>query len=357
MRFDAHILQQNGLTAIIDGVPHTVCSTHQNYEKIKQALLEDNPKDFLRYKDVSSTIQRSFDKAGAVGVEVKHGQVYYNGEPVYNDISKRILEHLEHKLSFKSLTAFLANLMQNPAKSSVEQLFRFLEHKNIPITEDGCFLGYKGVTNDYRDCHTRTFDNRVGQRHEMPRNQVDDNRGIACGSGFHVGSLEYATDFGARTVIVKVNPKDAVSVPTDSSEQKLRVCAYEVVGEYTGPLVGPSYKADSVSPSDDYDYDDEEEDDYTDDSDDDCGDDCHEECDCDDEAELYAEYPYGTQYKIEAEEDVDVLDFTYCNASGIKTRRTNVEVKQIQGDRFIAMEDGQYKTFVFDRMTDIKCRV
>jgi hypothetical protein len=37
-------------------------------------------------------------------------------------------------------------------------------------------------------------------------------------------------------VIVKVNPRDAVSVPIDHSAQKLRVCRYEVVGVYDRPL-------------------------------------------------------------------------------------------------------------------------
>ena len=33
-------------------------------------------------------------------------------------------------------------------------------------------------------------------------------------------------------MIVRFNPKDAVSVPTDCECQKLRVCKYEVIGEF-----------------------------------------------------------------------------------------------------------------------------
>ena len=64
------------------------------------------------------------------------------------------------------------------------------------------------------------------------------------------GSLE-ANDV---IVIVKINPKDAVSVPSDSSYEKLRTCKYEVVGQYEGQLLKPLY-------SEEYQYDDDEDED------------------------------------------------------------------------------------------------
>jgi hypothetical protein len=36
---------------------------------------------------------------------------------------------------------------------------------------------------------------------------------------------------GARTVIVKINPRDVVSIPTDYDNSKGRACRYEVIGE------------------------------------------------------------------------------------------------------------------------------
>ena len=41
---------------------------------------------------------------------------------------------------------------------------------------------------------------------------------------------------GDRVVIVKVNPKDVVSVPTDCECQKVRTCEYQVIADYEGPL-------------------------------------------------------------------------------------------------------------------------
>jgi hypothetical protein len=139
-------------------------------------------------------------------------------------------------LPVEPLVNFLKNLLANPSKRSIEELYKFLEHKNMPITDDGCFLGYKGVRDDYMDVHSGRFDNHPGKVHEMPRSKVDDDFRRGCSYGFHVGSLEYATGWGPRTVIVKVNPKDVVSVPEDCNWQKLRTAKYEVIDNYNGPL-------------------------------------------------------------------------------------------------------------------------
>jgi hypothetical protein len=122
-----------------------------------------------------------------------------------------------------------------------------MENKNMPITYDGCFLAYKAVRNDYKDIYSGKFDNSVGNVCEVPRSSVDSNRDNGCGHGLHVGAIDYAKSYGGintdgfeggdndggnHLMICKVNPRDVVSVPTDSKFQKLRTCRYEVVSKF-----------------------------------------------------------------------------------------------------------------------------
>ena len=68
----------------------------------------------------------------------------------------------------------------------------------------------------------------------MERNKVDDNQNNTCSSGLHFCSKEYLSHFGgsdSRTMIVKINPADVVSIPTDYNNSKGRACKYVVVGE------------------------------------------------------------------------------------------------------------------------------
>ena len=202
-------------------------------------------------------------------VEVKNGKVLYQGEEVHGSISKRILEFMKKGLPFQPLVNFLNNLMENPSMQSQTELYDFLEHELLPITEDGCFLAYKAVRSDYMDKYAGTFDNRVGNVCEMPRARVDDNRSVGCSKGLHAGALNYVAsygnaDSGDRIVIVKIHPKDVVSVPSDCNHEKLRTCRYEVVGEYQGELLKPLYKSEFNEDS----YYDEDEDNLYDEYDD-----------------------------------------------------------------------------------------
>jgi hypothetical protein len=129
----------------------------------------------------------------------------------------------------------MENLMTNPSKRAVDELYGFLEKNSLPITPDGHFLAYKKVRNDYLDIHSGTMDNSVGKIVEMERNEVDDNKDRTCSSGLHFCSQDYLPHFGNgsdnRVVILKINPRDVVSIPSDYNNAKGRACRYEVVGE------------------------------------------------------------------------------------------------------------------------------
>lgn len=118
----------------------------------------------------------------------------------------------------------------------MEQLYPFLKHSGIPFTADGCFLAYKGVKGDYTDCHTGKISNMPGVTNEMPRNKISDDPNHACHEGFHVGALGHARGYGTRVIICKVAPEDVVCVPYDSSQQKMRVSKYVIMGNYGDTL-------------------------------------------------------------------------------------------------------------------------
>lgn len=154
---------------------------------------------------------------------------------------------------------FYEKLQRNPSWRSVQQLWQFLQHDNIPLTEDGCFLAYKGVNANFTDKHTGKVDNHPGKVNEMQRNMISDDPNQACHYGYHVGALSYARSFaggGGKLVICKVDPEHVVCVPYDSSQEKMRVCKYEVLGLYGAPLPSVTFKEDIAPPEEQEDEDD-----------------------------------------------------------------------------------------------------
>jgi hypothetical protein len=160
---------------------------------------------------------------------------------------------MKEGLPFEPLVAFLDKLMKNPSRRAVNELYSFLEHKAMPITPNGNFLAYKSISLDWKDHYTGTFDNSVGNTLEMARNSVCDDAEVGCSSGFHAGSLQYASTFGgsSKLVIVEIDPSDVVSIPKDSNCQKLRTCKYKVIAEYTQKL--PDNYTEQYSPKEEFD--------------------------------------------------------------------------------------------------------
>ena len=279
------------LTLVLNNKSYQVLPDHINYKMILEALPTATSDELLEIVDIEKAVASFSDGL----VEIKNGQVTYEGEAVHGSISKRILEFMSKGLPFQPLVIFLKNLMENPSMQSQKELYDFLEHESLPITEDGHFLAYKAVRSDYMDKYRGTFDNHVGNVCQMTRSKVDDDRSRGCSNGLHAGALNYVAGYGSvesndKIVIVKINPKDVVSVPSDCNYEKLRTCRYEVVGEYQGELLKPLYNASLENGVYD-EYDDEDGDDdyewgWNGDSDDD-----EEEYDDDEDDEFDNSYP------------------------------------------------------------------
>lgn len=258
MQSIAYNITDESISAVINGKSYVLRRDHANAKLVIEAIAR---------KASESEIEKLMDVQQALNaylgdnVEVKDGSVWHRGEVVDDTIAKRILDFMTNGLPVEPLTKFLENLYNNPSRNSRSQLYSFLEHEHLPITEDGCFLAYKSVQPNYTDHHTGKFSNHIGAVLSIDRRNVDDNPHNGCSHGFHAGSLEYATTFGGddrKVVIVKINPADVVSVPNDCEYQKLRTARYEVVANYTGPLPQTFSRDYSASDDDIYSEDDVE---------------------------------------------------------------------------------------------------
>lgn len=240
-----YTVTNDSVMIIIDGRPTTVMRTAPNFTLLRDAVIAESWDDVRAHLRAGS----SLSKWARGRFTVQDSTVFFDGVPVPSDFNSRIVEMATAGESPEPLFKFWERLQRNPSARSVEQLWRFLNLVGIPLTEDGHFLGYKGVRPDFKDCHSGTIDNHPGQVVGVPRNKVSDDPQTPCHFGLHVGSLEYASSFGQRVVIVKVDPENVVCVPYDCTSQKMRVCEYEVVGHH-----GEGYMQSTTIPDSDWDY-------------------------------------------------------------------------------------------------------
>ena len=241
------------ITLIFSEDTIAIDNSNPRFNEIFQLCKEGKYADAAAIATIKQQINQAFV---GTGVEVSGGEVNFNGTPLHNVICTRILDILRDGLDASALVKFLENLMKNPSFTAVQELYLFLEHNRIPITEDGHFLAWKKIRNNWKDIYSGTIDYSVGATPEMPRNQVDENRERTCSNGLHVAGWDYLPHFGSandssdRIVIVKVNPADVVAVPSDYNNAKMRVSKMEVLREYTDRKVEAEEFSHSVVSSD-----------------------------------------------------------------------------------------------------------
>lgn len=221
------------------GKTHSVRQGDVRFDQIVSAIREKRIQDIPGLVDT----EKAFANKGMV---LKDGILHMDNEPLPESLSKRVLELLEKQLPIDIMVKFWQNLRDNPSFNSRHMLYKFLEHNGHPLTEDGCFIAYRGVTSDFKDVHTKKFDNSVGAVCEVSRTQVDDNPKNTCSHGLHVACFNYAKGFGPQLIEVKVNPKDVVAVPEDYNGTKMRVCKFEVVAIGEKELNTTVYKENEV---------------------------------------------------------------------------------------------------------------
>ena len=269
----------SNLTVVHDGEMYVADETHTNWEAILRGVLA-NDESVIPLFDVSQTIARRFERLSE-RVTVANGRVYFDGEETNNALTQQIMRFVDEGVEdFQPLVNFFEKVQNNPSTNSREQLYRWLADRDFAITLDGNFLAYKGVKKsdeegvflsvhaghaiaDGVEYDDAKIPNRVGSIVEMPRTEVQDDPTVGCHTGLHAGTYEYASTFvyDGALLLVEINPRDVVSVPRDSSDQKVRVCRYSVVdvlennARLTNALYLPETDADEeVDEDDDTDY-------------------------------------------------------------------------------------------------------
>lgn len=213
----------------------------------KELLMALSPK-----ARVSEAIKDSFYLSKELSIV--DGSIYFAGERLEDTLASHILSLLDeekvpkNETLWRSYIKFLDNLHQNVNEEIRKQLFRWMDYEEkaghpFAITEDGCLVGYKGcrgtvlepvssfvgnaiVNGEEINGH---IPNKVGSVISMPRSAVQYDPSIGCSTGLHVGTRDYAVNWAPILLLVKVNPRDVVSVPYECESQKMRVCEYTVL--------------------------------------------------------------------------------------------------------------------------------
>ena len=241
--------EASSVTAFIDGEPYVALPDHPNFKLIVSTLEDPSATDdqVIEAFDVGRAISRKFTRLSE-RVTINSGAIFLDGVRIESALGTTILAfHADGQEDFQPLVNFLEKIEQNPNPHSREHAFRWLGKHKFSICPDGDIIAYKGVerlsngklvsrSHGTAMCNgeviTGAIPNDPGCIVEMPRDEVQFDPGVGCSTGLHVGNWRYASSFARGAVLrIKVNPRDIVSVPTDSYDEKMRVCRYLSLNE------------------------------------------------------------------------------------------------------------------------------
>jgi hypothetical protein len=251
----SYICSSNGNIIVnLDGENVCVHASHPNHQQVVEALRLGDEDVIRKITDVAGAVNRY----AAGDIEVSGNHVLYRGQIVKGYLVDRILAQMSMGYGYEPMCAFLENMYDNPEPSSIEQLFPFLESCGLVLTDDGCFLAYKYVSRSTSSCkgangallpigtlipsHANLdgsyHNNNPGQVVRMPRDGVELNPEKPCAAGLHAGTTDFVGNSGDVQILVKINPKHAVSVPCEHAFGKIRCCEYSVIKEVTLSRLG-----------------------------------------------------------------------------------------------------------------------
>jgi len=235
----ASTITASGILLFIGTDRYAVGNDHPNFGKIKDAIAR---KDFDAVTDLID-IRTAVRKWMASGHEftLTNDLIELNGAPFSDAVTDKVLAMIDAGNDADPLFNFLRKVRENPSATAQDELFLFCVANGFMIHEDGDLIAYKSVRGNYTDIHSGKFNNAVGQVVTMPRFQVDDNRDRTCSKGLHFASFDYASTWAGtidgenrRLMVMKIHPKDVVSIPNDYNNQKGRCARYEVIAELGG---------------------------------------------------------------------------------------------------------------------------
>ena len=235
------------ISFVFQGTSFNIPKNNEKYSEIYQAVI-NNDKDALdelvtTYKKLTENIKTVLDNlvtsednedTSNIDIKIVDKNIYCNNKIFKGLASIEFIKYIaENNVRMISqFKRFIFNCSLNPSNASVEELYDFVVKNRLKVTPAGTILLYKWVKGDYHDCRTGKFNNAPGLTIKMDRSKVNPNRHDTCSNGLHLCSYKYGK-FGDRLLLVELDPKNSVSIPSDYSQSKMRCCEYTSLMDIT----------------------------------------------------------------------------------------------------------------------------
>lgn len=201
------------ISAFVKGKPIVIAPDHLFYSRVIQAISENDEEKFLRFTNINNSISSIFvDENKEQCFFIKGDDIYFKNVLIPSSMLQKMIGILDvNELDYFRIIRFLNKLIHPDISLENASLCVSLLEKDFPLIDDGCFLAFIKVKNDWTDFEKGTIDHSFGK-------QVVASEGS---SGLTVGSLKFIKNHHSHILghylLVKVDPTHIISVKGESA--------------------------------------------------------------------------------------------------------------------------------------------
>ena len=208
-----YTITRGNISIFYNSKSYNITASDKRFGKLKKACLNNDNYGIIELIDLENKIKEVSD--------VKDGKILVQGYETPDNLAVKIVDIVNIDKSI--IQKFNKRLSKNPSKSAHKNLLKFLNYHGCCFLDDGRFVAYKYVKDNFKDCFSGKLDYSPGSIVKMKRSEVVENPNLPCQSGLHVGTWEYVKSENTIVAVI-VDPYDVVSVPNDYGHQKMRCC-------------------------------------------------------------------------------------------------------------------------------------
>lgn len=216
---------------------------HPAFEEATQIALEYIDTNIISqsawdHLESIQTIAKAIVRWSNGRLAIEGNRVRFDGDLLPESLENHLMNLYQtgKEYALEAWSKFTEKLREASHADTHNRLHAFLQYNDLAINEEGNVLAWKVVRPDFKDKHSGTFDNSVGQVVSMPRVKVTFDPNQTCSAGLHACAYGYLSSFGSngdQVILVEIDVRDIVSVPVDYDGKKIRCCKY-VVSNHVG---------------------------------------------------------------------------------------------------------------------------
>lgn len=188
-------------------------------------------------KNIIGSEKLVLNDKGNLEVTTKKKKIEVDKDNRFTKLCSLIKENGTTDADLKPVIPFLKKVAENTFIDATKEIYDYCKNMDFEITKDGNILAFKVVNSSMKAKYDNETEYKLGKYTEVEN--FDTDRNTHCSRGLHFCARGYLNSYAEPNdvvLILEIDPRDIVSIPTDCDFKKgrCRKCkVVRIIGNYS----------------------------------------------------------------------------------------------------------------------------